>query len=53
MRKFGVKYSALHPRRLEVRNCFAQVKDRADWEAVLARWYAEDLPGCLPTAEPD
>ena len=24
------------------------VRCLADWQAVLARWYAEDLPGCYP-----
>lgn len=48
MRKFGIKYAALHPEHLTVREAFAKVKRLEDWEAVLARWYAEDLPGCYP-----
>ena len=39
MRKFGIKYSALHPRHIEVREEFAKVRCREDWLAVLNRWY--------------
>jgi nifR3 family TIM-barrel protein len=45
MRKFGIKYAALHPSSKQVRDAFVRVAERADWEAVLRRWYAEDLPG--------
>ena len=48
MRKFGIKYAALHPQHLVVRAAFAIVKDLDEWRAVLAQWYAEDLPGCYP-----
>ena len=48
MRKFGIKYAACHPQHLLVREAFAKVKCLADWQAVLAQWYAEDLPGCYP-----
>jgi nifR3 family TIM-barrel protein len=48
MRKFGIKYAALHPQHLMVRAAFASVKNLDDWQAVLAQWYAEDLPGCHP-----
>ena len=51
MRKFGIKYSALHPQHDEVRADFVRVKSFADWKAVLDRWYAEDLPGCFPSSE--
>jgi tRNA-dihydrouridine synthase B len=51
MRKFGIKYAALHPCSKEVRAAFIAVKNREDWEAVLARWYAEDLPGRHPGAD--
>ncbi|MCA9153096.1 MAG: tRNA-dihydrouridine synthase family protein, partial [Planctomycetales bacterium] len=43
MRKFGIKYAALHPEPETVRDAFIQVTSRADWEAVLERWYSE---GC-------
>ncbi|MCA9269694.1 MAG: tRNA-dihydrouridine synthase family protein, partial [Planctomycetales bacterium] len=46
MRKFGIKYSALHPQAESVRVAFAQVKDLADWQRVLAQHYADDAPGC-------
>ncbi len=39
MRKFGIKYSELHPHADEVRDAFIGVKTSADWQAVLARWY--------------
>lgn len=48
MRKFGIKYAALHPQHPAVRAAFTQVRSREQWQAVLARWYAEDLPGCYP-----
>ncbi len=49
MRKFGIKYSTLHPEHLAVRESFVRSKDRAGWIAVLDRWYAEDLPGQYPS----
>jgi tRNA-dihydrouridine synthase B len=45
MRKFGIKYASLHPQDASVRQAFIQVRDREGWDAVLDRWYAEDLPG--------
>jgi tRNA-dihydrouridine synthase B len=51
MRKFGIKYAACHPQTLDVRNAFVRVRNYDDWSAVLAKWYAEDLPGRYPTAE--
>jgi nifR3 family TIM-barrel protein len=51
MRKFGIKYSQLHPRHIEVREAFATVREPGGWRDVLARWYAEDLPGVHPAAE--
>lgn len=48
MRKFGIKYSQLHPQSREVRDAFIRVKQPEDWHAVLATWYAEDLPGRYP-----
>jgi len=48
MRKFGIKYAALHPQSIDVRNAFVAVRCRADWLAALDRWYAEDLPGQYP-----
>jgi nifR3 family TIM-barrel protein len=51
MRKFGIKYSALHPRWKEVREDFARVKDLSDWKVVLDRWYDDDAPGRHPSLE--
>ena len=48
MRKFGIKYSALHPRHDTVRAAFTRVRDRSDWEQVLNTWYAADGPGSYP-----
>lgn len=48
MRKFGIKYSILHPQHQEVRAAFVKVKDRREWESVLAQWYTENLPGVHP-----
>ncbi len=45
MRKFGIKYSSLHPDFTEVRKAFVQVGSRDDWEGVLKRWYGTDGPG--------
>ncbi|MNC96412.1 hypothetical protein D3C83_137760 [compost metagenome] len=51
MRKFGIKYSFLHPHTDEVRRAMIAVRVRADWENVLSRHYAEDLPGRYPARE--
>ncbi len=48
MRKFGIKYSMLHPHHEQVRDAFVKIRSRHDWDAVLDRWYAEDLPGVTP-----
>ena len=48
MRKFGIKYSILHPDHEVVRKDFVKVKDRAQWEEVLEKWYSSDLPGVHP-----
>ena len=51
MRKFGIRYSALHPQAISVRQAFTQVRERADWLDALDQWYAIDLPGCFPAPE--
>lgn len=53
MRKFGIKYSRLHPQALEVRNAFIAVSHNEQLQEVLSRWYSEDLPGRYPPADPD
>lgn len=45
MRKFCIKYASLHPDHLEVRESLVRIKSRAEWEAVLARYYHDDRPG--------
>ena len=45
LRKFGIKYSDLHPNSLEVREDFVRVSSLAEWETTLTKWYAHDLPG--------
>ncbi len=42
MRKFGIKYSLLHPRPAEVREAFVKVRTPEQWRQVLAAWYGED-----------
>jgi tRNA-dihydrouridine synthase len=46
MRKFGIKYSVLHPDAEEVRTAFVAVRKREDWLAVIDRFYNDDRPGC-------
>jgi tRNA-dihydrouridine synthase B len=48
MRKFGIKYAALHPNFEDVRKAFVKVGCQADWLAVLDHWYREDRPGQYP-----
>ena len=48
MRKFGIKYAILHPQHDQVRTDFVKVKDQAQWNAVLDKWYGDDLPGSHP-----
>ena len=39
MRKFGIKYSELHPFDRQVRDAFVRTKTIADWMTVLDEWY--------------
>ncbi|HOW69200.1 MAG TPA: tRNA-dihydrouridine synthase [Phycisphaerae bacterium] len=39
MRKFGIKYSELHPMDRQVRDAFIAVAKPGDWQAVLDQWY--------------
>jgi tRNA-dihydrouridine synthase B len=48
MRKFGIKYSRLHPQAEKVREAFIAVMEPQDWQDVLEKWYAENLPGVWP-----
>lgn len=51
MRKFGIKYSFLHPQSDQVRMAFIALKTSDGWNSVLDEWYAEDLPGQYPPVE--
>jgi hypothetical protein len=42
MRKFGIKYSELHPAGLTVRDAFVRSGTRDQWLAVLDEWYDPD-----------
>jgi tRNA-dihydrouridine synthase B len=53
MRKFGIKYSQLHPQGKEVRDAFVAVTSTDQWPGVLERWYSEDLPGRHPSGADD
>jgi len=44
MRKFGIKYSELHPMGQAVRDAFIRARNTADWLAVLDKWYSPDKP---------
>ena len=48
MRKFGIKYSILHPEHDAVRASFVKIRSREEWEAVLDKFYSQDIPGCHP-----
>ena len=39
MRKFGIKYSLLHPEHESVRADFCKVKKPGEWREVLEKWY--------------
>jgi tRNA-dihydrouridine synthase B len=42
MRKFGIKYSELHPAGLTVRDAFVRSGTREQWLAVIDEWYDPD-----------
>jgi len=50
MRKFGIKYSRLHPQAVQVRDAFVAARDASQWWEVLEKWYAEDAPARFPPA---
>ena len=47
MRKFGIKYSQLHPQPSSPRSLQVPLP-RTSGRPVLDKWYAEDLPGRHP-----
>lgn len=48
MRKFGIKYSKLHPNSQQVRDAFCKVSQPGAWRDVLTEWYNHDEPGVWP-----
>ena len=42
LRKFGVRYSELHPCHAEVKMAFLAVKNGEEWRAMLDRWYGDE-----------
>lgn len=48
MRKFGIKYAALHPEYEQVRASFISIRNKNDWDKALETWYSEDRPGVFP-----
>ena len=42
LRKFGVRYSELHPCSRDVKMAFLAVKRSEDWRAMLDRWYGDE-----------
>ncbi len=50
MRKFGIRYAALHTEHDELRDAFIRVRDLTDVQRILDRWYRHDGPGCHPPA---
>jgi nifR3 family TIM-barrel protein len=53
MRKFGIKYSRLHPKPVAVRDAFVAVRRTHELKQVLDNFYAEDQPGRHPTTDVD
>jgi nifR3 family TIM-barrel protein len=51
MRKFGIKYSRMHPQHKLVREDFARVNQAGAWRQVLEKWYGVDGPGIHPEIE--
>lgn len=49
LRKFGMRYADWHPRGDEVRGDFIRCSNAEMWHSVIAKWYAEDGPGCYPS----
>jgi tRNA-dihydrouridine synthase B len=51
MRKMGIKYARFHPEAPHVKHDFINVHSLREWNAVLARWYANDAPGVWPAPD--
>jgi tRNA-dihydrouridine synthase B len=48
MRKTSIRYARFHPQGEEVKKAFIEVVSLRDWQRVLDRWYAADVPGVWP-----
>ena len=48
MKKFGIKYTRLHPDRAQVRDAFVATKTPEEWRSVIDHWYHDDRPGQYP-----
>jgi hypothetical protein len=48
MRKMGIRYARFHPEAESVKKAFIEVLSLRDWQKVLDRWYAQDIPGVWP-----
>lgn len=55
LRKFGVRYSELHPQHREVKFAFLAVRSPEEWRAMLDRWYdpAADYGPVIWRARPE
>ena len=53
MRKFGIKYSQLHPEHEQVKSAFIAVSRSDELETVINQWYATDSAGRRPEANRD
>jgi tRNA-dihydrouridine synthase B len=51
MRKMGIKYARFHPEADAVKRAFIEVHSLTDWNGVLARHYALEVPGRWPMAD--
>ena len=44
MRKFGIKFAAIHPEAAEVKKAFIAAESLEDWSEVIARFYGVTAP---------
>ena len=51
MRKFGIKYSAMHPQHEQVREALVRIRSKEEWQQVVAQFYSDDAPGRRPGSE--
>jgi hypothetical protein len=56
MRKLGIRYAALHPCYVQVRDAFIRASSCEEWHDVIKRWYdpeADWPPVARRTSQPD